>query len=124
MRLHHRRAEPDQHRPLDKGGQNKLLGMASRKVEKQVFRRDCQGRYSIVPQQPVLVWVARTEDADVWSCLEKTHMMFRANIYIRQLDAVLERLKDSELKEFDDKTKTFLIIEKGGEFLELYKSMT
>jgi predicted transcriptional regulator len=50
--------------------------------------------------------------------------MFRANIYIRQLDAVLERLKDSELKEFDDKTKTFLIIEKGGEFLELYKSMT
>jgi predicted transcriptional regulator len=56
--------------------------------------------------------------------IKKTQLMFRTNIYIRQLNAVLKRLQDKGLIQFDDKTRTFLTTERGREFLELYKSMT
>lgn len=56
--------------------------------------------------------------------VKKSHIMYRTGIYIRRLNPILERLLDRQLIEFDVTTKTFVITDRGKEFLDLYRSMT
>jgi predicted transcriptional regulator len=53
----------------------------------------------------------------------KTRIMYRSQVYLRYLTPILERLLDKGLVEFNIEARTFVITDRGREFLELYKSM-
>ena len=61
--------------------------------------------------------------ATAFKPINKTQIMFRSGVHRRQLDPILERLQDKELMEYDVKSRTFLITERGRDFLDLYSSM-
>lgn len=65
--------------------------------------------------------------ADILSCtsqpVNKTKIMYKANLSFAQLNHYLEKMKNSELIEKRNTPITYLITEKGKNFLELYLQM-